>query len=133
MKGIKRKRQAVETCEVCRLEFFAKSIFLSHLNSRGHLANLLPAKIIEENDTLSFPYVEETNYVHEEQRVVDPIDLETAMQSETSEDDSLYDEEDKSEGNNEDAENFFPFPSELFFLLYCYVHNVMKPKVSKKK
>ena len=54
------------------------------------------------------------------------------MQSETSEDDSLYDEEDESEGDNEDAENFFPFPSELFFLLYCYVHNVMKPKVSKK-
>ena len=47
------------------------------------MANLLLAKIIGENDTLSFPYVEETNYVHEEQRVVDPIDLETAMQSET--------------------------------------------------
>ena len=43
MKGIKRKRQAVETCEVCRLEFFAKSRLLSHLNSRGHLVNLLPA------------------------------------------------------------------------------------------
>ena len=49
------------------------------------------------------------------------------MQSETSKD-----EEDISLYYEEDAENFFPFPSELFFLLYCYVHNVMKPKVSKK-
>ena len=26
-------------------------------------------------------------------------------------------------------ESFFPFPSEKFFLLYCYAHGVMRPKV----
>lgn len=25
--------------------------------------------------------------------------------------------------------NFFPFPDEKFFLLYCYAHGIMRPKV----
>ena len=25
--------------------------------------------------------------------------------------------------------DFFPFPSEKFFLLYCYAHSIMRPKV----
>ena len=27
-----------------------------------------------------------------------------------------------------DANNFFPFPDEKFFLLYCYAHGIMRPK-----
>ena len=27
---------------------------------------------------------------------------------------------------------FFPFPDEKFFLLYCYAHGIMRPKVSTK-
>ena len=28
-----------------------------------------------------------------------------------------------------DANNFFPFPDEKFFLLYCYALGIMRPKV----
>jgi hypothetical protein len=27
---------------------------------------------------------------------------------------------------------FFPFPDDNFFLLYCYAHDIMRPKVSIK-
>ena len=30
----------------------------------------------------------------------------------------------------DDQPSFYPFPSELFFLLYSYAHNVSRPKVS---
>ena len=43
MSRIKRKREPVKVCDICSLEFFAESRFLSHLNSRGHKASLLPA------------------------------------------------------------------------------------------
>ena len=28
------------------------------------------------------------------------------------------------------GQEFFPFPNEKFFLLYCYAHSIMRPKVS---
>ena len=30
------------------------------------------------------------------------------------------------------SDDFFPFPNEKFFLLYCYAHSVMRPKVKGK-
>ena len=31
--------------------------------------------------------------------------------------------------NAGEQDDFFPFPDEMFFLLYCYVHNIMRHKV----
>ena len=31
----------------------------------------------------------------------------------------------------DDPKDFYPFPSKLFFFLYCYVHNICRPQVSR--
>ena len=46
-------------------------------------------------------------------------------------DDSTSDstEDDSHDTDEELGADVFPFPSEIFFLLYCYAHNVTRPKV----
>ena len=34
------------------------------------------------------------------------------------------------EQHGDQETDMFPFPSEIFFLLYCYAHNVSRPKVN---
>ena len=55
-KALKERDKRWKHAKFAGLNFSLKADFMS-FDSRGHLANLLPAKIIEENDTLSFPYV----------------------------------------------------------------------------
>ena len=35
----------------------------------------------------------------------------------------------ENDSDDDSATNFYPFPSKIFFLLYCYVHNICRPKV----
>ena len=43
------------------------------------------------------------------------------------------DERDQVAVTEPESDDFFPFPNEKFFLLYCYAHSVMRPKVKRRK
>ena len=75
--------------------------------------------------------------------VEEPLNVHTSFEnisdSESNDSFSVFDNlSDFEEESNDDSENlpqpseqgpYFPFPSEIFFLLYSYVHNVSRPKV----
>ena len=63
-----------------------------------------------------------------------PLDVEPKEEMADSMDSELSDDSDQ-EGQTAQTEeraqthNFYPFPDKKFFLLYCYAHGIMRPKV----
>lgn len=59
-----------------------------------------------------------------------PDEVERQLSQELINDESENSEE-FGDGNksDDDSADFYPFPSKIFFLLYCYVHNICRPKV----
>ena len=82
------------------------------------------------------------DFLFVQEPVCDDVSLENNSDSESNDDTfsvlgSFSDSEEESNANG-DSENvprpsehglYFPFPSEIFLLLYSYVHNVSRPKV----
>ena len=61
----------------------------------------------------------------------DNTDSQQTPQDNYEDDENLStDEADEMDDEPLNAGNFFPFPSKIFFLLYCYVHNICRPQVS---
>jgi hypothetical protein len=117
--------------------------YSTHVLSRGHLGKEITSA--EHNIEL---VPEEQALVKLVSDAAERFGLHTVYTAEL-EDEYLRaspDENDQSDGDNfsessdvscadEDASEemsrgYFPFPSEIFFLLYSYAHNVSKPKVS---
>lgn len=149
-----KKRTCRHYCSPCKLNFESWARYEVHVSSRRHSVNELQISsnnsldteilhdIIDENvipaddncDSLEQDYpqrnFEESYFVPED----------TCSDTETTDLDEREDtplpspinESQSSSNINDDAGEYFPFPSELFFLLYCYVHNISRPKVSRK-
>ena len=65
-----------------------------------------------ENEEYDLPYPEDEMEVDEfQQNEIPP----------------LNNEDNGTDGEDDD---FYPFPNEKFFLLYCYAHSIMQPKVN---
>ena len=139
-----KKRSCRHYCDLCGLSFETWYRYNTHASTRSHIWKEVTStagsvQLIEEE------LVSESDCVLE----VDNDDLHTTLEEdhferelELSSDTELnYAGSDEELSNCEDARDilldqasnkgsdFFPFPSEIFFLLYSYVHNTSRPKV----
>lgn len=142
-----KKRACRHRCDICAVNFESWDRFSVHLTSRGHrmkqLANTTATENIQlvsdafESITNQFNGQDEMFFVQE--TLYDDNSYENISGSESDDTfsvfDSLSDFEEESNGDSENVPRpsqhglYFPFPSEIFFLLYSYVHNVSRPKV----
>ena len=121
--------------------------FSVHLTSRGHRMKQLATATATDNIQLVSDRYEcftdqcfgQDNFLFEEEPCYNDTSFENISDSESNDTcsvfDNLSDFEEESNGDSEELPRpseqgpYFPFPSEIFFLLYSYVHNVSRPKV----
>ena len=138
-----KKRACRHRCDTCEVNFESWDRFSVQLTSRGHRMKEL-ATTTQNVQLVSDVFDSSTG-------LCDSQDYFLFMQEPLCDDDSNSDSEyddafgdfgsfssDSEEESNGDRENvqrpterglYFPFPSEIFFLLYSYAHNVSRPKV----
>ena len=127
---MKRRRQSVSTCVDCNKSFESQETSTQHFNSRNHVQRLLAIKNAQLMDT------------EEERDILEDVGIrveDVYGHNGISSDEESFPDDDMGEVFfNAEAEqlidenadkDFFPFPSEKFFLLYCYAHSIMRPKV----
>lgn len=140
-----KKRACRHHCDRCNLGFETWYRYTTHVSSRGHLekelATMENVRLVEDE------YLPESDFVmtaddendglfttFEEERIeFEPPEFADTELS--SDDEELSENGDTSEITDQmpnDDSNFFPFPSEIFFLLYSYAHNTSRPKVHNK-
>ena len=137
-----KKRACRHRCDICAVNFESWERFSVHLTSRGHRMKQLATATATQNIQLvsdryeCFPdqCVHQDDFLFEEEPLHDATSFENISDSESNETCSLFDnlsdfEEESNGGNDElprpsEQGSYFPFPSEIFFLLYSYVHNV---------
>lgn len=149
-KLFKMQRSVIERCEYCNIDFFHKGRLEIHLNSRQHKQKMveMPQQHFNlENDlskeSVLLPKDEHMPLIRNEsttQLIENDVIFGICNENDDEENDWDDDDDDSFEHNaylhgdekvTENEENeFFPFPSKLFFLLYTYVHGVSRPKVS---
>ena len=66
---------------------------------------------------------------NEDQESVNGEEMETFSDEISEDEEDLTTRTEPGAGETAQANNFFPFPDEKFFLLYCYAHGIMRPKV----
>ena len=138
-------KKACRYCsEICEVNFETLDRFSVHLASRGHLicklqnnaangirldkeddtaesTEVVPEIVLDVQDTSHFESEEESSIAME----IDPFsDVESI----------ITDVEAESDGEifnttQQRLNDYFPFSSEIFFLLYSYTHNISRPKV----
>ncbi len=139
-----KKRVCRRRCESCGINFETLQRFSIHLASRAHLMQGLQTQandilLVSDDDiTLSadawdfedrslVPVTAELNLVgieslsHEENL----MDMDVDMDGFSDTSDAEVDGESSTTRNQQNA--YFPFPSEVFFLLYSYAHNTSRP------
>lgn len=140
------KKRACRHCrDLCNLSFETWYRYNTHASTRGHLWKEVTSTVgnvqLEENEIVPesdcvlevdndqlLTTLEQDNFGREPELFSD-----TELSSEGSDEEELSGCEDTQDilldqiSNNDS--NFFPFPSEIFFLLYCYAHNTSRPKV----
>ena len=142
-----KKRACRHRCDICAINFELWDRFSVHLTSRGHRMKQLATTTTTENIQLvsdAFEsFTEQCDGQDEFFFVREPLYKDASYDniSDSESDDtfgvfdSLSDFEEESNGDSENVQRpsehglYFPFPSEIFFLLYSYVHNVSRPKV----
>ena len=138
---MKRRRGAVVTCDDCNKDFESQESAQLHFLSRSHLQRLLA---IKNAPLMSSAEVNENDAENDEENGEQWGEFPANITS--SSDDEIPDHEDgqlmEEDFNCEqeqfaaaepDNDDFFPFPNEKFFLLYCYAHSVMRPKVKARQ
>ncbi|XP_028417046.1 uncharacterized protein LOC114541311 isoform X2 [Dendronephthya gigantea] len=151
---MKRKRAAVTLCIDCGVDFESFSGAQRHFSSRNHLQQLLARRNLRsvsveddaDNVRISADGEDELrSYVEEEQaeREEEAEDDEEEAEDDEGEAEDDDEDDDEEEVNNSDlgdlleavggvdddnGQDFYPFPDEKFFLLYCYAHSIMRPK-----
>ena len=138
-------KKACRYCsEICEVNFETLDRFSVHLASRGHLicklqnnaangirldkeddiaesTEVVPEIVLDVQDTSYFESEEESSIAME----IDPfLDVESI----------ITDVEAESDGEifnttQQRLNDYLPFSSEIFFLLYSYTHNISRPKV----
>jgi hypothetical protein len=125
------------------VQFESIASFKRHCNTQAHTHRQLAeqnAAVMDENEWEIDDTAEPIRVVHHPgPRLISEGQEE---EEEEEEEESLcFGEETDSQildGDLEDdvatddlSKEFFPFPDEKFFLLYCYAHGIMRPKVGK--
>ena len=137
-------------CEICEVNFETLDRFSVHLASRGHLicklqnnpadgicldkeddialsndaesTEVFPEIVLDVQDTSHFLESEEESSIARE---IDPFsDVENIITDVGADSD-----EEIFNMTQQRINDYFPFPSEIFFLLYSYTHNISRPKV----
>ena len=145
-----KKRVCQLHCGLCGLNFESCERYTIHLSSRARLASeiqvkkqtqLLDTELVEDHRVFQVLVEDEEKlFVNESDGDIVNEQYNDFARSETESMDksvSLSDIESGTESPSENDEfqeereaDMFPFPSEIFFLLYCYAHNVTRPKVN---
>lgn len=136
---MKRARQFVECCDLCEIQFESNSSFLRHCGSKNHKLKLMVAQSSEDNgddDEVDMLW-DETRPTEARKLLVpeinSPVNVPPMARINNTERDgetlpSVRDDACESDISREKSA-FYPFPDEKFFLLYCYAHGIMRPKV----
>ena len=141
---MKRNRHFVQSCDCCQVRFESNSSFIRHCKTQGHRHNELGAQNAAmmldegtwENDCASTHTTVPLQQVCPPQpHMAQPTVLEDMTEAHEESEGEIFSETSDNDASaqfpSEELE-FFPFPDEKFFLLYCYAHGIMRPKVSIK-
>ena len=144
-----KKRACRYHCDLCNLSFETWYRYSTHVSARGHLLKELSAPVtaniqlvvdepVAQEDTVLGLDDEESGLYTTFQVADTDTDTDTeqehwqSLELSSDEDASLdCDPPNMNHSSDLTTENlsFFPFPSEIFFLLYSYAHNTARPKV----
>ena len=137
---MKRIRNFVKRCDCCNIQFESHASFTRHCNTKNHKHKQLgfqnamvmardedrEDRMIRSSAAADPPYLLHEGYpldVEPEEEMTD------SMGSELSDDSDQEGQTAQTEERAQTRNNFYPFPDEKFFLLYCYAHGIMRPKV----
>lgn len=139
MKTMKRRRNVVASCEICRISFESNTNYEAHLVTKSHRRKLLATNSYESFDSIDETLTHPQGATDNSPENSDEEPVSSPPYDEHQDEDRCHeemdigaDDSDTQEEFESDQTNFYPFPSEMFFLLYCYSHSVMHPKVCKK-
>ena len=142
-----KKRACRHRCDICAVNFESWERCSVHLTSRGHRMKQLATATATENiqlvsdryECFTHECIGQDDFLFAEEPSYDDTSFENISDSDSNDTfsvfDNLSDFEEESDGDSEKLPrpsqqgSYFPFPSEIFFLLYSYVHNVSRPKV----
>lgn len=133
---MKRNRNILKCCDCCQIQFESTTSFTRHCSSQALRHKLLAAQhasLIDcvedwENDCTPGPI---PAYPMEIQEIAqDSIEGRQEEDSDSEIMNEMFDNTTTDQSPSEDLQ-FFPFPDERFFLLYCYAHGISRPKVLK--
>ena len=142
---MKRTRRFVECCDICEMQFESNSSYLRHCNSQNHKMRLIVTEsgaTLETDEELAyfsddsegegedFSYasvpISSTKYSLQQETITGyQYSYEDTSQTPPVDSDSEL----KTTIGGDARSTFYPFPDEKFFLLYCYAHGIMRPKV----
>ena len=151
-----KKRVCRHHCELCNLSFETWDRYFVHFQSRGHLVNELNSSEKQDIELVGDDHFPGDLDPFAEDRDVDMGKPRTCARLQNSDypagtlsaEEEISSDNESDDGGGDDATtsnfqgsfsadektdgqpSFYPFPSELFFLLYSYAHNVSRPKVS---
>ena len=127
---MKRKRNAVSTCEDCERCFESHESSLRHFNSRSHTQNILEQK---NASLMGRPEIHREDFEagsQENNEDIGGYHTDSSDEGPTIDDmEDLFLDGRQGQVDDMDANADESFSSEKFFLLYCYAHGVMRPKV----
>ena len=142
---MKRTRRHVECCDLCEIQFESSNSFLRHCGSKTHKMKSMLAQSVSieeiDDEVLDMLLDEEiptyAGFSNGVMSVTDTIaqpdvypethPVPPPNNNENDRESVIHGDGRCDPGNEKCA--FFPFPDEKFFLLYCYAHGIMRPKV----
>ena len=138
---MKRSRNPVTSCWDCASQFESMDSYERHLSSRKHVQTILGIKnrALMECDEIVTSEQERVSGDEDFQDSYDSYESEADIATLVHSDEESFDDFEEMQDDefpplNADFDNtdedFYPFPSEKFFLLYCYAHSIMRPKVN---
>lgn len=133
-----KKRVLRYSCDACQLHFETWERYTIHSGSRAHLVQSLQTPAYDvQLDEVEHQNISEAEWL--DRPFYDVAEQEDACLSEDEftrdsesdmETDEFYVFHDQNDEQYEYRRGaYFPFPSEIFFLLYSYAHNISRPKV----
>ena len=138
-----KKRACRHYCESCNLSFETWDRYSSHVLWRGHTANALPhasndiqlfseepapGELVSDDNDFFYLNNEYTLELEDEN-----FNVVSSDENDLSDSDNISETSGSPQAEQEAStqpDSYFPFPSEIFFLLYSYAHNITRPKVT---
>ena len=134
---MKRRRNATASCVECEMDFASNRSLEKHLRSQNHEQRMLPLRNLswldfqEQSETMSEGRFNQE--INSSQHLPDDDCFSEDMREYQDDEDNLHEpiDERPCSDDEQDGNEFYPFPSEMFFLLYCYTHGIMRSKVNQ--